>query len=158
MTFFRTSLKISARPSSYLLSGVNSMYASQVLLCVNIPPWVNTVCIACVCLRCIVPHLVWSPHTGWRTSAAFSWLQNPCWRLPGCATSLSLCAVAQLATPQRYSVKRRENVHSARTSIAHCWCYISQEYNRVHSTIDQEVEATVFLVLLYYLIKVNIQS
>lgn len=66
-------------------------------------------CMHCVCV-CVAlsTHLVCSPHTGWRTSVVFSWLQNPCWRLPGYATSLSLCAAALHATPQRYSVKQEK--------------------------------------------------
>lgn len=94
-------------PPSYLLSGVNWM---------------------CVLVLCGgVPYLVCSPHTGWRTSVVFSWLQNPCWRQPGYATSQLLYAAALLAAPLCCSVKKK-NVHSVpeSTNLVYIWILITE--------------------------------
>lgn len=136
---------------------MNSMYASQVLLCANTPPWVNTVCIVCVrvcvCLCCIVP----PPGL-----VSTYWLKD--------FSCVFLTAESLLKTTGLRNLSVALRSRSARNSSAlfcqtqrkcafsldkYSLLLMPHEYNRMHPTIHQEAEATVFLVLLWYLGKHN---
>lgn len=132
-------------PASYLLAGCElDVCKSNVTVCKHTS--LSKYCMHCVCMCvCVVlfPHLVCSPHTGWRTSAVFSGLQSLCWRLLGYATFLLLCAAAPLAAPQHYSARHRGiRIQSQQVlSQENIFVHFNNDYLQLHICIKRSFAA-----------------